>query len=247
MIRFRALPLALFCVATATLQTACEKRTDPVTHEESWHFTGQPDPAKKWKPVSAITDFKTLFSQNCIACHGSGPTVGGVIALDNQTFLNLVTADYLKTTITNGVKGTRMAAFGKAEGGGLTADQIDILVNGILAQRKPLDPSARPLPPFSAPLGNAVAGGEAFKIFCATCHGVDGTGGRIAGSVVNPAYLGLVSDQYLRTIVIAGRPDLGMPAPTNMPMTDQQVSDIVAWLVSHRTNEFGQPLAAPVP
>ena len=35
--------------------------------------------------------------------------------------------------------------------------------------------------------------------------------GRRAGSIVDPAYLALVSDQALRTTVIAGRPDLGMP------------------------------------
>ena len=31
------------------------------------------------------------------------------------------------------------------------------------------------------------------------------------GSVVDASYLALVSDQYLRTTVIAGRTDLGMP------------------------------------
>jgi mono/diheme cytochrome c family protein len=59
-----------------------------------------------------------------------------------------------------------------------------------------------------------------------------------AGSVVDPAYLGLVSDQYLRTVVIAGRPDLGMPGfreyVPGKPMTPEEISDVVAWLASHR-------------
>ena len=37
------------------------------------------------------------------------------------------------------------------------------------------------------------------------------TGAPHGGSVIDPAYLALVSDQALRTAVVAGRPDLGMP------------------------------------
>jgi cytochrome c oxidase cbb3-type subunit 3 len=88
-------------------------------------------------------------------------------------------------------------------------------------------------------------GQAAFGTFCASCHDADGTGGK-AGSVVRPAYLGLVSDQYLRTIVIAGRNDLGCPDFQNRvpgkPMSEEEISGVVAWLVSQRKNEFGQPL-----
>jgi hypothetical protein len=48
----------------------------------------------------------------------------------------------------------------------------------------------------------------------------------------------LVSDQALRTTVIVGRSDLGMPdwranIPVR-PMSPQEISDVVAWLASHR-------------
>ena len=33
----------------------------------------------------------------------------------------------------------------------------------------------------------------------------------VSGSIVDPSYLALVSDQSLRSTIIAGRPDLGMP------------------------------------
>ena len=85
----------------------------------------------------------------------------------------------------------------------------------------------------------------AFATFCASCHGADGNGGK-AGSVINPAYVGLVSDQYLRTIVIAGRNDLGCPdfqsRVAGKAMSEEEISGVVAWLVSQRRNEFGQPL-----
>jgi len=255
MIRSRALQIGFFCVVTAVSQTACEKRVEigpdgkPITSDgkpvEGWHFIGQPDPAKKWKPPSAITDFETLYTQNCIACHGTGKTVAAAVAMDNQVYLNLITPELLKNTITNGVKGTRMPGFGKAEGGDLTAEQIDILVNGIMAWKKPLDASAAPPPAYAGPLGNAANGQALFSQSFEKDRPA-------AETYLNPAFLGLVSDQYLRTLVIAGIPELGYADYRGFipghALNDQEVSDVVAWLVSNRKNEFGEPLnAEPTP
>jgi hypothetical protein len=62
---------------------------------------------------------------------------------------------------------------------------------------------------------------------------------------VNGSYLALVRDQNLRTIVIAGRPELGSPdwrndVPGNA-MSSQDISDVVAWLASQRPLFPGQP------
>ena len=73
--------------------------------------------------------------------------------------------------------------------------------------------------------------------FCARCHGAEGAGGASGGSLLEPAYLGLVSDQGLRTTVIVGRQDLGMPGwqgSGERPMTAAEVAEVVAWLGSHR-------------
>jgi cytochrome c oxidase cbb3-type subunit 3/ubiquinol-cytochrome c reductase cytochrome c subunit len=55
-----------------------------------------------------------------------------------------------------------------------------------------------------------------------------------------------VSDQYLRTTVIAGRTDLGMPDwrgyVQGQPLTGQQVSDVVTWLASERRPVTGRPV-----
>ncbi|MGH8046999.1 MAG: c-type cytochrome [Chthoniobacterales bacterium] len=248
MILFRALPAILFCVATAALQTACEKRPDFGAKPgpdgripESWHFVGEPDPAKVWKPTSAELNFEKLYALNCIACHGMGSTIGAAISMDNQTYLNLLPADVLKNTIINGVKGTRMPGYGAVVGGDLTEAQIDVLTNGILALKKPLDPATGALPPYSAPPGNAANGQALFNQSFAK----DKPPGE---TYLNPAFLGLVSDQYLRTLVIVGQPELGYPDYRNFisghPMNDQEVSDVVAWLISNRKNEYGAPLVA---
>jgi cytochrome c oxidase cbb3-type subunit 3/ubiquinol-cytochrome c reductase cytochrome c subunit len=66
---------------------------------------------------------------------------------------------------------------------------------------------------------------------------MDGNGGT-AGGITNPSFLALYNDQSLRTLIIAGRPDLGHPGwrgyPQKPPLDSAQVSDIVAWLAAKR-------------
>src|SRR5262249_54070198 len=78
--------------------------------------------------------------------------------------------------------------------------------------------------------------------------GPEGRGTAKGSSIVDDSYLALVSDQNLRTTVIAGRPDLGHPdwrhdAP-DRAMTSQEVTDVVAWLVAQRKPNPGQPYAS---
>ena len=209
---------------------------------------GRPKLADKWQAPDEVAGFEKLYRQNCIACHGLGPVAGASIAMDNPTFLAVIPSETLINDISNGVHGTAMPGSSQAAGGTLTAAQIKTIADGIL-KNKPAQPSTSPLPAYSAPLGDAARGGQVFASTCASCHGADGTGSGKAGSVVDAAYLGLVSNQYLRTIIIAGRPDLGCPDFANRtpgkPMASEAIADVAAWLVSHRKNEFGQPLIAP--
>ena len=205
---------------------------------------GKPTSAQAWHSPHSVVDFERLYAENCRGCHGTKEEPSGSITLDNPTYIAVVPRDTLRSIIANGIPGTAMVAFSEEHGGLLTEKQIDVLVEGITALGAKNPPSG-PLPAYSAPLGDVAQGQTAFGTFCASCHGADGTGGK-AGSVVPPAYLGLVSDQYLRTIVIAGRNDLGCPDFQNRvagkPMSEEEISGVVAWLVSQRKNEFGQPL-----
>src|ERR1700757_207377 len=74
--------------------------------------------------------------------------------------------------------------------------------------------------------------------YCASCHGDKGKGSDKVGSIVDPRYLTLISDQGLRTITIIGRPDFNAPDWRNNvpghPMSDQEITDVVAWLSSQR-------------
>ena len=59
-----------------------------------------------------------------------------------------------------------------------------------------------------------------------------------AGAVTDRSFLALYNDQSLRTLIIAGRPDLGHPGwhdyPGKAPLASAQVSDLVAWLAAQR-------------
>ncbi len=230
----KALPYLILCAALVTL-SGCD-----------W-MPGKPKPSAKWEPAESITDFNQLFTENCQGCHGINGAVSGSISFGNPIYFAIVPEQTLKDIIANGVPATRMPAFLIANGGSLTDKQVGIVADGLRSLARGPAPTG-PLPPYSAPLGNAQSGQAAFTANCASCHGADGSGiaGK-AGSVVDPSYLGLVSDQYLRTITIVGRDDLGCPdfqhRVPGRAMTDAEISDVVAWLASHRLNEFGQPLA----
>jgi mono/diheme cytochrome c family protein len=136
-----------------------------------------------------------------------------------------------------------MPAFAKTAGGPLADQEIDALVNGMRARwtgaagALDLNP-----PPYStSTAGDPARGGDAFATFCSRCHGADGRGGAGGSSIVGASYLSLVSDQSLRTTVIAGRPDLGAPdwrgnVPGH-PMSPDDVSNVVAWLSAKRPRE----------
>lgn len=209
---------------------------------------GRPKPSQKWQPPTANLDFKHLYAENCRGCHGSEGEISGAVPMDDPLYLALIPKDKLHEIVVSGVPDSIMPGFSEEHGGLLTGKQVDALVDGMGGWAR--NPPPSPLPPYSAALGNASSGQAAFGVYCASCHGQDGNGGK-AGSVVNAAYLGLVTDQYLRTITIVGRRDLGCPDfQSRVPgkrMSDAEISDVVAWLVSHRKNEFGQPLTATQP
>ncbi len=199
---------------------------------------GHPTSAAYPLRPSAVTDYSQLYSENCAGCHGLDGKFGPAFALNNPVYLSIVDDKTLTNIIARGVDGTAMPPFAESAGGSLTHEQIAIIANGIRT-RWSNGNIAEGAPPYAANgAGDPVSGANVFETFCATCHGADGKGGAMRGSIVDGSFLALTSDQDLRAIVIAGRPDLGHPdwkdyVPAR-PMTAQQVSDVVAWLASKR-------------
>jgi mono/diheme cytochrome c family protein len=187
-----------------------------------------------------VLDPVVLYRENCAGCHGAEGKHGAAMTLGDPVYLAIVDDNTLRNTISKGRVGTAMSAFAQKEGGMLTEQQIDSIVHGIRERwGQPNVLSGVTAPPYAAKTsGNAQSGQGVYNTFCASCHGNGNQGGSKAGSVTNNAYLSLISDQGLRTLVIAGRPDFDAPdwrgnVPGH-PMSDQEISDVVAWLAGQR-------------
>ncbi len=216
--------MKLAIVAAVALLGACDR------------LPGRPLEADRPLRPREVRDFARLWGDNCAGCHGADGTLGPAAPLANPVYLAWVDDATLTRVTAEGVPGTAMPAFARRAGGSLTDEQIAILVRDMRARWT--RPVAGALPPYAGSPGDVTRGAALYTLRCATCHDDDRDGSPHGGSVVDPAYLALVSDQALRTAVVAGRPDLGMPdwrGPLERePLAPQEVSDLVAWVVSHR-------------
>jgi cytochrome c oxidase cbb3-type subunit III len=194
-----------------------------------------------------VKDFTKLYSQNCSGCHGADGQHGPAIALANPVYQGIVDDNTLRSVIANGEKGTLMPAFAQSAGGFLTDEQINILISGMRSRWKTAG-TLEGVPPYQTDKqGDIAHGQQAFTTYCSKCHttGVQREGQKQASSVTDGSYLALINDQVLRAVIIAGRPDLGHPDWRNAlpghPMSDQDVTDVVAWIGSQRQKTPGQP------
>ncbi len=210
-----------------------------------------------------VMDFNTLYKANCAACHGERGHHGNAVSLANPVYLAIAGRDAVYNATAKGGPGKLMPAFAQSHGGELTDQQVEILVDGIERRwgQPGLLAGTNP-PPYAATLqGDAAAGAADFTTYCARCHGGENGAGNAAapagakeptihaGPVTDPDFLALISDQSLRSTILAGRPDEGMPDWRGFrarPLTDQQVTDIVAWLATKRPN-FSAPVGTKSP
>jgi cytochrome c oxidase cbb3-type subunit 3 len=198
-------------------------------------------------PPSKIMDFNFLSARNWSGCHGPNGMGGAAIGLGDPVYLAIADDATIRRVTADGVAGTSMPAFAQHSGGMLTDDQIDAIVHGIRTRWvKPDTLENAKAPPYAAQgPGDPKRGAEVYGSYCSSCHGAEGRGGLRASSVVDSSYLALVSDQNLRTTVIAGRPELGAPDwrgdIPGKPMSPEDVSDVVAWMIAQRTQFPGQP------
>ena len=241
MSRRRALTLLLFS-AFAGFGTGC--RNAP----------GKPGPSAEAARPEQVLDFATLYKGNCAGCHGEQGVHGASVSLANATYLTFAGVPTLERITANGVPHTSMPGFSKRAGGTLTDAQISALAKGMIHVWGSSNAAlGQTPPPYSSSLaGNRSNGERTFQATCARCHGADGMGVRTSafhtGPLMDPTYLALVSDQSLRSTIVSGCPGDGMPdwrgnavGPDAHALTDGEITDIVAWMGSHRDANPGQP------
>lgn len=179
-----------------------------------------------------VTDFHVLYAGNCAACHGASGEGGAAVALRSPAYLAYAGAAPIRAITANGIPGSLMPAFVKEAGGLLTAQQIEILTQGIMAWGSPGELAAMHPPPYeSHATGDAGRGAALYGTDCLRCHAP----GR--GSILDPVYLSLITDGGLRTLTVTGIPGSTMPdwrGYPGGPLTDQQVADLVSFMASHR-------------
>jgi cytochrome c oxidase cbb3-type subunit III len=210
---------------------------------------GKPTANSETVAPSAILDFATLYAENCAGCHGANGRGGAAIALADPVYLAIVDDATIRKVAADGVRGTAMPAFAPSAGGLLTDKQVDVIATGIRQQWSKPDALGGVNPPSYAAKspGDATRGAQTYKNYCESCHGSNGRGGPQGSSITDDSFLALISNQGLRTVVIIGRPELGAPDwradVPGKPMSEQEVTDVVAWLASQRAQNPGQPYA----
>jgi mono/diheme cytochrome c family protein len=215
---------------------------------------GKPVQGSEQKRPDQVVDFETLYGQNCAACHGEHGRNGTALSLANPVYLATAGVANIQRVTTDGVPGSLMPPFAESKGGMLTDQQIAALAEDMVKEwAKPALTAGQTPPALAIHLaGDAAKGQKAYQTFCARCHGGDGTGAVVddlhVGSLVDSAYLSLASDQALRSMIIAGQPEQGMPdwrsdaiGANARPMSDDEITDIVAWIATHRIAAPGQP------
>jgi cytochrome c oxidase cbb3-type subunit 3 len=197
-----------------------------------------------------VTAFALLFAANCAGCHGAEGRGGAALALADPVYLAIADDVTIRRVVSDGVPGTAMPAFAQSAGGMLTDEQIEAIVGAIRARWARPDAlrGVKPPPYAARGDGDARRGASVYAVYCSSCHGADGRGGERASSIVDGSFLALVSNQSLRTTVIVGRRELGAPDwrgnVPGTPMSEEDVSDVVAWLAAQRPEVAGQPYPA---
>jgi len=210
---------------------------------------GRPGKDSETLAPDEIVDFKTLYSENCAGCHGTEGRGGAAIALADPVYLAIADEAAMRKVIGGGVRGTSMPAFEQSAGGMLTSKQIDVVTTQIRARwARPGILAGVEAPSYENLLkspGDAARGELVYKTYCESCHGAGGRGGQKGSAITDGAFLALVSDQGLRTVVIVGRPELNAPDwrgnVPGRPMSKEEITDVVAWLASKRVQNPGQP------
>jgi|SRR5580698_7957705 cytochrome c oxidase cbb3-type subunit 3 len=211
-------------ICLAALSVGCE------------HAPGNPE-----SPIvrpNEVADFGKLYSENCAACHGANGQNGPAIDLANPEYQALVDDATLRKWISGGMPGTEMPAFAQSAGGMLTDAQVNALIDGMRKRWSRPSVFAGPTPPPYAQiqLGDAHGGEQTYQARCSACHAP------LHQQITSPDYLALVGDQALRSIIIAGRPDIGQPDWNHLgpngksapPLSAPDIDNIVAYLASLR-------------
>jgi mono/diheme cytochrome c family protein len=212
-------------------------------------------PAQDEGNQDLIEEGARLYAENCAVCHGpeGQGRVGATLAKDWPS----IRPDLqIEATIERGVPGSVMPAWSLENGGPLTDQQIDALVQYILSWETggpiTIFPTITPIPhdvltPPADVEGDPNNGADLYQQNCSVCHGPEGEG-RV-GATLAKDWPSIRPDLQVKTTVARGVDGSVMPAWSQEfggPLTDGQINDLVAFVLTWSTQE-NPPTITPAP
>jgi mono/diheme cytochrome c family protein len=195
-----------------------------------------------------------IYAENCAVCHGDDGQgrVGATLAKDWPS----IRPDLrIRDTIERGVPGTFMPAWGIAYGGLLNDQELDAVTAYILSWESGEPRLIFPTPTLDSRLvltpppgveGNPNRGAQLYTVNCAVCHGDDGEG-RIGANLARP-WSSVRPDLRIKSVIESGVEGTFMPPWSQEhggPLTDQDINDITAYILTWSGTEAGSPTQSP--
>ena len=188
-----------------------------------------------------------LYVENCAVCHGVDGQ--GRIGASLESFQGIEARVAIETTIAEGVSGSVMPAWGKANGGPLAEQDIHDIASYILEAFGGTHPIT-PLPAYVAPdipalpnvEGDPSAGAVVYQENCVMCHGARGEGR--FGAPLAKAWPSTDPATYIRQVVSDGIEGSVMPTwgqAGGGPLSDKNIADVAAFVLTL------EPAASPTP
>lgn len=179
-----------------------------------------------------------LFVANCAVCHGVDGQ--GRIGARLEDFPGIDPGPAVIDTITHGIEGSVMPAWGQASGGPLSDQDIADIAAYVLAAfggTQPITALPAYTPPAIEPLPNVAGdpslGAVVYQENCVMCHGDQGQGR--FGVPLAKAWSGTDPAVYIYGVVTEGIAGTRMPAWGSVhggPLDDAAIQNVTAYVLS---------------
>ncbi|MCK4743983.1 MAG: c-type cytochrome [Sulfuriflexus sp.] len=187
--------------------------------------------------VNAAPNGQLLYETNCASCHGGNGKGGVGVPISLPSFLHSVPDTYLEKTIRYGRPGRVMPPFKYLS---------DAQIKAIVGHLRNFAPGKYPESLHALVKGDIKRGKKLFGQHCASCHGVNGEGGKgtgvtfsrprelpiIAPSISNPGFLLAATDHMIKSTLMNGRQGTPMQSFLKMGLTEKDIDDLVSYVRS---------------